>query len=86
VIVFVNPLDILTTAGQQKFYLEHTDDILALTVSLNPKFPNIVASGQLDAFKPTIHLWDGKTLKNICILQANHDKVNYLLTLTQLCF
>lgn len=31
----------------QSFYLEHTDDILCLTVNQHPKFQNVIATGQI---------------------------------------
>lgn len=34
-------------AGTQSFYLEHTDDILCLTVNQHPKYQNIIATGQI---------------------------------------
>lgn len=38
-------LPVLT--GTQSFYLEHTDDILCLTVNQHPKYQNVVATGQM---------------------------------------
>ncbi|CDQ57563.1 unnamed protein product [Oncorhynchus mykiss] len=35
------------SAGTQSFYLEHTDDILCLTVNQHPKYLNIIATGQI---------------------------------------
>uniref|UniRef100_A0A4W6DSW6 EMAP like 6 n=1 Tax=Lates calcarifer TaxID=8187 RepID=A0A4W6DSW6_LATCA len=35
------------SAGTQSFYLEHTDDILCLTVNQHPKYQNIIATGQI---------------------------------------
>lgn len=34
-------------SGTQSFYLEHTDDILCLTVNQHPKYQNIIATGQI---------------------------------------
>lgn len=34
-------------AGTQSFYLEHTDDILCLTVNQHPKYQNVIATGQI---------------------------------------
>lgn len=31
----------------QSFYAEHSDDILCLTINQHPKFPNVVATGQV---------------------------------------
>uniref|UniRef100_A0A3P9CCP9 Uncharacterized protein n=1 Tax=Maylandia zebra TaxID=106582 RepID=A0A3P9CCP9_9CICH len=35
------------SAGTQSFYLEHTDDILCLTVNQHPKYQNVIATGQI---------------------------------------
>ncbi|KAH0622863.1 hypothetical protein JD844_025641, partial [Phrynosoma platyrhinos] len=38
------------STGIQTFYLEHTDDILCLTVNQHPKYKNIVATSQIGRF------------------------------------
>ncbi|GCB61884.1 hypothetical protein scyTo_0014405 [Scyliorhinus torazame] len=35
------------SSGLQSFYVEHTDDILCLTVNQHPKYKNVVATGQI---------------------------------------
>lgn len=40
-------IDWFCSAGTQSFYLEHTDDILCLTVNQHPKYKNIIATGQI---------------------------------------
>lgn len=35
------------STGSQSFYLEHTDDILCLTVNQHPKYRNVVATSQI---------------------------------------
>ena len=35
------------SSGTQSFYLEHTDDILCLTVNQHPKYKNVIATGQI---------------------------------------
>lgn len=55
--------------GNQSFYLEHTDDILCLTVNQYPKFKNMVASGQIGA-DATIRVWDAATKNTVSILQV----------------
>ena len=40
-------LCVFSAAGTQSFYLEHTDDILSLTVNQHPKYKNIIATGQI---------------------------------------
>jgi hypothetical protein len=37
----------LSLLGSQSFYLEHTDDILCLTVNQHPKYRNVVATSQI---------------------------------------
>lgn len=37
-------------SASQSFYVEHTDDILCLTINQHPKFPNVVATGQVGMF------------------------------------
>lgn len=37
-------------AACQSFYVEHSDDILCLTINQHPKFPNVVATGQVGMF------------------------------------
>lgn len=38
---------LLPVPGTQSFYLEHTDDILCLTVNQHPKYHNVIATGQI---------------------------------------
>uniref|UniRef100_A0AAZ1Y3K4 EML-like second beta-propeller domain-containing protein n=1 Tax=Oreochromis aureus TaxID=47969 RepID=A0AAZ1Y3K4_OREAU len=38
------------TTSCQSFYVEHSDDILCLTINQHPKFPNVVATGQVGMF------------------------------------
>lgn len=47
-----NPCCILcySPTGTQSFYLEHTDDILCLTVNQHPKYQNVIATGQIGTF------------------------------------
>jgi len=40
----------------QSFYLDHSDDILCLTINQHPKFPNVVATGQVGMFVETFSL------------------------------
>ncbi|XP_048842779.1 echinoderm microtubule-associated protein-like 6 isoform X2 [Brienomyrus brachyistius] len=62
----------LSTAAQS-FYLEHTDDILCLTVNQHPKFQNIIATGQIGT-TPSIHVWDATTKETLSILRCPHAK------------
>ncbi|KAM6956797.1 echinoderm microtubule-associated protein-like 6 [Aplochiton taeniatus] len=62
----------LTTATQS-FYLEHTDDILCLTVNQHPKYKNVIATGQIGA-TPSIHVWDAMSKQTLSILRCAHTK------------
>ena len=56
--------------GKQRFYMEHTDDVISLT--LHPT-KDIAASGQVDR-DPAIHIWDVTDLKSISIFQGVHER------------
>jgi len=58
-------------SGQQKFYLEHTDDIISLTVNQHHKYQNVVATGQLGN-NSYIHVWDGISRNTVSILKGVH--------------
>ncbi|XP_061843886.1 echinoderm microtubule-associated protein-like 6 isoform X4 [Nerophis lumbriciformis] len=68
------------SSGRQSFYLEHTDDILCLTVNQHPKYHNVIATGQmgditdLPGFAPCIHVWDATTKQTLSILRCSHAK------------
>ncbi|CAK8677759.1 unnamed protein product [Clavelina lepadiformis] len=62
----------VSSAHQQTFYLEHTDDIISLTVNQHPKFPNVIATGQLGE-SPKIHVWDAISKKTLSILKGCHE-------------
>lgn len=55
--------------AEQSFYLEHTDDIISLAVNENPRYKNIVATGQIGK-KPVIHIWDAITKETQSILSG----------------
>ncbi|XP_032883277.1 echinoderm microtubule-associated protein-like 5 isoform X3 [Amblyraja radiata] len=59
--------------GIQSFYLEHTDDILCLTVNQHPKFQKIIATGQVGT-APLIHVWDATTKQTFSVLRCYHSK------------
>lgn len=46
----------------QKFYVEHTDDIISLDVNPNPKFGTVIATGQIGD-RPQICVWDTTSLQ-----------------------
>uniref|UniRef100_A0A8C7YJ93 EMAP like 5 n=1 Tax=Oryzias sinensis TaxID=183150 RepID=A0A8C7YJ93_9TELE len=64
------------TTSCQSFYLEHSDDILCLTINQHPKFPNVVATGQVVFFcstSPAIHVWDAMTKQTLSVLRCFHS-------------
>ncbi|XP_038164227.1 echinoderm microtubule-associated protein-like 6 isoform X3 [Cyprinodon tularosa] len=64
--------------GTQSFYLEHTDDILCLTVNQHPKYKNVIATGQMGT-NPSIHVWDAMSKQTLSVLRSSHAKgVGYL--------
>ncbi|XP_013915817.1 PREDICTED: echinoderm microtubule-associated protein-like 5 [Thamnophis sirtalis] len=66
------------STGSQSFYLEHTDDILCLTVNQHPKYKSIVATSQIGT-TPCIHIWDAMTKQTLSMLRCFHSKgVNYV--------
>ncbi|CAL8272598.1 unnamed protein product [Merluccius merluccius] len=60
------------TTSCQSFYVEHSDDILCLTINQHPKFPNVVATGQV-ATSPSIHVWDAMTKQTLSVLRCFHS-------------
>ncbi|KAM3930547.1 echinoderm microtubule-associated protein-like 6 isoform 4-T4 [Leptodactylus fuscus] len=73
------------SAGSQSFYLEHTDDILCLTINQHPKYKNVVATGQIGEIAeysgatPSIHIWDAMSKQTLSILRCFHAKgVGYI--------
>ncbi|XP_053700273.1 echinoderm microtubule-associated protein-like 5 [Synchiropus splendidus] len=67
------------TTSCQSFYVEHSDDILCLTINQHPKFPNVVATGQvgdtgdMSATSPSIHVWDAMTKQTLSVLRCFHS-------------
>ncbi|KAK7903892.1 hypothetical protein WMY93_016499 [Mugilogobius chulae] len=67
------------TTSCQSFYVEHSDDILCLTINQHPKFPNVVATGQvgdtgdMSATSPSIHVWDAMTKQTLSVLRCYHS-------------
>ena len=59
--------------GNQSFYLEHTDDIICLTVNEHPKYKNVVATGQIGA-QPEVNVWDASTKTTLSVLKGFHTK------------
>uniref|UniRef100_A0A8C8RE05 EMAP like 6 n=1 Tax=Pelusios castaneus TaxID=367368 RepID=A0A8C8RE05_9SAUR len=66
------------STGSQSFYLEHTDDILCLTVNQHPKYKNVVATSQIGT-TPSVHVWDAMNKQTLSMLRCFHAKgVNYV--------
>ncbi|XP_034041299.1 echinoderm microtubule-associated protein-like 6 [Thalassophryne amazonica] len=61
------------STGTQSFYLEHSDDVLCLTVNQHPKFKNVIATGQIGG-TPSIHVWDAMSKQTLSILRCPHIK------------
>ncbi|EGD80929.1 hypothetical protein PTSG_01512 [Salpingoeca rosetta] len=58
------------TTRQQKFYLQHTDDVLCLAV--NPRKPSFIATGQVGE-SPSVHVWNAQTMETASIISGAHD-------------
>ncbi|XP_046338524.1 echinoderm microtubule-associated protein-like 6 isoform X1 [Haliotis rufescens] len=54
----------------QRFYTQHTDDILCLCIH---PIKDLVATGQVGR-EPSIHVWDAETLKTGSILKGHHQR------------
>lgn len=61
------------STGEQSFYLEHSDDVTALTINQNQKFSGLVASGQLGA-TAQIRVWDLTSKDTRATLQGPHQR------------
>ena len=57
----------------QSFYLDHTDDIISLTVNEHPKFKNVIATGQIGA-QPEINIWDATSKQTLSVIRGFHTK------------
>ncbi|KAJ8781191.1 hypothetical protein J1605_011175 [Eschrichtius robustus] len=55
------------STGSQSFYLEHTDDILCLTVNQHPKYRNVVATSQIGDITET----PGKAVPSVSVSVAS---------------
>ncbi|XP_075902321.1 echinoderm microtubule-associated protein-like 6 [Nelusetta ayraudi] len=73
------------STGTQSFYVEHSDDILCLTVNQHPKYKNVIATGQigdlsdLPGSTPSIHVWDAMSKQTLSVLRCPHARaVGYL--------
>jgi hypothetical protein len=79
-VYFVSNIVILLNVhlNRQRFYTQHAQEIISLAVSnLNG---DIIATGEYSAgVKPTVHIWNSRTLENINVLKGVHQKGIHLL-------
>lgn len=77
---------LLFPVGTQSFYLEHSDDILCLTVNQHPKYKNVIATGQIGKLCTCVSVSELKK-KFVCFVQvfgnakrpfANNTKITML--------
>ena len=61
------------SSGKQSFYLEHTDDIIALAANRSSRYENVIATGQVGA-EPSINVWESTTLQTLSIMKGFHKK------------
>jgi hypothetical protein len=80
IVYFVSNVVILLNVhlNRQRFYTQHAQEIISLAVSnLNG---DIIATGEYSAgVKPTVHIWNSRTLENINVLKGVHQKGIHLL-------
>ncbi|XP_072318733.1 echinoderm microtubule-associated protein-like 6, partial [Eucyclogobius newberryi] len=65
------------SSGTQSFYLEHTDDILSLTVNQHPKYCNVIATGQTGTkpgLNPQIRVWEADSKQTLSVLPVPQGK------------
>lgn len=64
-------VDVCLFPACQSFYAEHSDDILCLTINQHPKFPNVVATGQVGMF---VRSWPPKESASsfLCAAAVQH--------------
>jgi len=63
--------------SQQRFYTEHTQEIISMAVS--NATGDYVATGEYSSIKPSVHIWNCRTLENINVLQGVHHRGVHLL-------
>lgn len=78
--IFSYPCDVFR-AGTQSFYLEHTDDILCLTINQHPKYKNVIATGQLGKRRACVCLAAGLCAAVCC--SSHHLSASCLTTDTR---
>ncbi|XP_061915415.1 echinoderm microtubule-associated protein-like 6 isoform X1 [Entelurus aequoreus] len=61
------------STGNQSFYVEHTEDVLCLTVNQHPKYDNVIATGQIGG-TPCIHVWDAMSKRTLSVLRCAHSR------------
>lgn len=66
----------------QSFYVEHSDDILCLTINQHPKFPNVVATGQVGMFVRLPFIFQD----NVTDFILEHSHINDTIFLPLFCW
>lgn len=56
----------------QSFYMEHSDDILCLTINQHPKFPNVVATGQVGMFVRLSFIFQDNRITSLILPRIVH--------------
>ena len=56
-----------SSTGQQRFYTQHSDDVLCLANNRHPSYRSTVASGQLGGH---VHVWSSETLEPLSLLSG----------------
>ena len=79
IIYFVSNIVVLLNKhlNRQRFYTQHSQEVISLAVT--NQTGDVVATGELSAQKPAIHIWNCRTLVNYNVLQGIHAKGVHLL-------
>ena len=75
IIILYNP-----RIKRQRFYTEHTQEIISAAISNDDG--SYIASGEIGQ-KPFIHVWNSRTLNNICILGGIHSEAVHSMSFTE---
>lgn len=67
--------------NRQRFYTEHRQEIISMAISNCTG--DYVATGEYAAIKPSIHIWNCRTLENINVLQGVHHRGVHLLAFSK---
>lgn len=64
--------------NRQRFYTEHQQEIISMAISNTTG--DYVATGEYAAVKPSVHIWNCRTLENVNVLQGVHHRGVHLLS------